>query len=299
MNRLRLWLRVLVTLVVIVAAVWLVWHGRDLAPQRPVVPPSTATEARDAAGTSSVVPSVQRPVRAPSAATAGPAAAASGIGTPPRALPEPGPGVKSPAAPQTSLVMEPARPFDSAFIRLGPLEVASLPEAVRFDYPMGSQNAALTYNAQPFRITRHLGDDLNGIGGENSDLGDAVFAAGTGRVVYAGVPGAGWGNMIILAHRVQEAGAPGGFAVYQTLYAHLEKSLVRPDQLVTRGEQIGTVGTAGGQYFAHLHFEVRAGPYVNPGVGYADTPLNRLSPEKFIDEHRGAPVDQLNQAPHP
>lgn len=192
----------------------------------------------------------------------------------------------------------PSHPFDAAFIRLSPLEIAALPEAVRFDYPMGSQNAALTYNAQPFRITRHLGDDLNGIGGENSDLGDPVFAAGAGKIAYSGVPGPGWGNMLILAHRVPETGAPGGFAVYQTVYAHLEKILVRPDQVVQRGDQLGTVGTANGQYLAHLHFEVRMGPYVNPSVGYADAPLNRMSPEKFINEHRGAPDDQLNPAPH-
>ena len=190
-----------------------------------------------------------------------------------------------------------ARPFDAAFIRLSPLEIASLPEAVRFDYPLGSQNAAMTYNAQPFRITRHLGDDLNGIGGENSDLGDPVFAAGAGRVVYSGVPGPGWGNMLILAHRVPQSDAPGGFAIYQTVYAHLEKTLVSPDQVVQRGDPIGTVGTANGQYLAHLHFEVRVGPYVNPSVGYADAPLNRISPEKFVTEHRGAPDDQLNPAP--
>lgn len=190
-------------------------------------------------------------------------------------------------------------PFDSAFIRLSPLEIVTLPEAVRFDFPLGSQNAALTYNAQPFRITRHLGDDLNGIGGENSDLGDPVFAAGAGKVVYSGVPGPGWGNMLILAHRVPEPDARGGHAIYQTVYAHLEEILVRPDQVVQRGDQIGTVGTANGQYLAHLHFEVRMGPYVNPSVGYADAPLNRLSPEKFINEHRGAPDDQLNPAPRP
>ena len=87
-----------------------------------------------------------------------------------------------------------AVPFDPAFHRLTPEEVVTLPLAVRFDMPLGSQHGALTYNARPFRISRHLGDDLNGIGGENSDLGDPVFAAGMGRVVYTGRPGSGWGK---------------------------------------------------------------------------------------------------------
>lgn len=191
------------------------------------------------------------------------------------------------------------KPFDPAFIRLSPAEIAMLPEAVRFDHPMGSPNAALTYNAQPFRVTRHLGDDVNGIGGMNSDLGDPVFAAGAGRVVYLGEPGKGWGNMIILAHRVSVAGQPGGFRVIQTVYAHLRDMTVRAGQAVQRGDQIGTVGTAGGLYLAHLHFEVREGPYVNPGQGYADTPMNRLSPERFLAEHRGAPDSQLHPPPRP
>jgi len=186
-------------------------------------------------------------------------------------------------------------PFDPAFARLSPAEVARLPLAVRFDAPMGTEHGAFTYNAQPFRLNRHLGDDLNGIGGLNSDLGDPVHASGLGRVVYAGVPGPGWGNMVILAHRVPEEG--GGTKVIQTVYAHLDQILVKPGQLVPRGEQIGTVGTAGGQYLAHLHFEVRQGPYVNPGVGYADAPLNRISPERFLSEHRGAAETLLNPPP--
>jgi hypothetical protein len=187
-------------------------------------------------------------------------------------------------------------PFDPAFKRMSSVEVARLPLAARFDAPMGSEHGALTYNAQPFRINRHLGDDLNGIGGLNSDLGDRVYASGFGRVVYAGVPGPGWGKMIILAHRMREAEKT---RVIQTVYAHLDQIFVKHGQVVQRGEKIGTVGTAGGQYLAHLHFEVREGPYVNPGVGYADAPMNRLSPERFLAQHRGASDDLLSPAPTP
>lgn len=103
--------------------------------------------------------------------------------------------------------------------------------------------------------------------------------------------------MIIVAHRVPDLEDPHQTRIYQTVYAHLDTFLVPAEALVQRGQKIGTVGTANGQYLAHLHFEVREGPYINPAQGYADTPLNRVSPERFIAERRGAPADQLNPAP--
>jgi|UniRef100_UPI0037838011 hypothetical protein len=187
------------------------------------------------------------------------------------------------------------KPLDPAFVRLTPRETATLPLATRFDMPLGSERGTFTYNARAFRIERHLGDDLNGIGGENSDLGDPVYAAGAGRVVYAGNPGPGWGKMILIAHRLPEGDELG--PVVQTMYAHLESMKVRTGQVVQRGDPIGTLGTGDGAYLAHLHFEVRAGPYVNPGQGYADTVLNRVSPETFIRARHGAYAAVLNPAP--
>lgn len=187
------------------------------------------------------------------------------------------------------------KPLDPAFQRLTPREVATLPLATRFDMPLGSEHGVFTYNARAFRIERHLGDDLNGIGGENSDLGDPVFAAGAGRVVYAGIPAASWGRMVIIAHRLPDGDELG--PVVQTMHAHLESIRVRTGQVVQRGELIGTVGTAASAKLAHLHFEVRVGPYVNPGQGYADTALNRVAPEQFVFARRGAEAEVLNAAP--
>ncbi len=191
------------------------------------------------------------------------------------------------------------KPLDPAFHRLSAREIAALPLAVRFDQPLGSEHGALTYNANPFRMSRHLGDDLNGIGGQNSDLGDSVYAAGAGRVVFAKEAGPGWGKMVILAHRVPVAPDSQEWKVWQTVYAHLERIEVRLGERVVRGQPIGSVGTADGLYLAHLHFEVREGPFINPGVGYADVPMNRVSPERFLFQHRGAAVDLLNPPPRP
>ena len=84
---------------------------------------------------------------------------------------------------------------DPAFRLPSSLELASLPTAVCFDFPLGSENGAMTYNAQPFTKNHHLGDDLNGIGGEDSDLGDPIYAVADGRVLLARDGGPGWGRL--------------------------------------------------------------------------------------------------------
>jgi hypothetical protein len=75
-----------------------------------------------------------------------------------------------------------------------PFELASLPTAARFDFPLGSENGAMAYNAQRFTENHHLGDDLNGIGGEDSDLGDPIYAVADGLVLLARDGGSGLGE---------------------------------------------------------------------------------------------------------
>jgi murein DD-endopeptidase MepM/ murein hydrolase activator NlpD len=185
------------------------------------------------------------------------------------------------------------RRFALALDLPSPIELASLPTVARFDFPIGTEHGVLSYDAQPFTANNHLGDDLNGIGGENSDLGDPVFAVADGRVLFAREGGPGWGNIVIVLHAYRE----GGIRTYvQSYYAHLERILVRPGGLVRRGQQIATVGTGGGKYLAHLHFEMRE--FVTPfvGAGYRQDTRGWLNPSKFLREHRGAPDEDVGRA---
>jgi hypothetical protein len=171
---------------------------------------------------------------------------------------------------------------DMRFHMLSAWQVNQIPKISRMDTPMGSENGALVYNAQPFwdmneqRGGYHTGDDLNGIGGMNTDLGDPIYAAADGLVVYSGEPSPGWGEIIILAHR-----GPNDEPL-QSMYAHLEQAKVALGSLVARGETIGTVGTANGYYPAHLHFEIRQSDGAEIGRGYLNRFLNHLDPSSVI-----------------
>lgn len=192
----------------------------------------------------------------------------------------------------SDLDLEEPAPFDSAFLLVRPIDQVRAPRVARFDSPMGSEHAALTYNAQPFLISRHLGDDVNGIGGQDSDLGDPVYAVADGHIGYAGWASAGWGNVIAVVHR-----APNDGRVVQSFYGHLKTMRVPVGQLVRRGEVLGTVGKGDGRYLAHLHFEMRDFTSLSAGAGYADLAQGRLSGEKFLADHRGAPDDWLSRSP--
>lgn len=170
--------------------------------------------------------------------------------------------------------------------------LAGLPTAARFDFPIGSENGAFAYNAQRFTENRHLGDDLNGIGGENSDLGDPIFAVADGRVLFAGEAGPGWGKVLILLHAYEEDGTR---KFVESYYGHVETILVPPKQKVARGEQIATIGTADGRYWAHLHFEMRefTTPFIGPG--YRDNTRGWIDPTAFIASHRGASDDDVGR----
>lgn len=168
-----------------------------------------------------------------------------------------------------------------------PLELARTPRVSRLSAPLGSENGALTYNARPFGEVNHLGDDLNGIGGENSDRGDPVYAIGDGIVIYAAAASEGWGNVIILQHRLPEG------RLFQSFYGHLDAVRVALHDSVHRGQIIGSVGDAAGKYLAHLHFEIRDSIATGAGIGYHPLPLDRENPAKFMAEHQNRAARDL------
>ncbi len=187
--------------------------------------------------------------------------------------------------------------IDHRFHFLSAWDTAQIPKATRFDPALGTEHGGLTYNAQKFwemnerRGGHHTGDDLNGIGGMNTDLGDPIFATADGLVIYAGEPSPGWGKTVVIAHLAAD-GRP-----LQSMYAHLHRVDVARGSLVARGGQVGLVGTANGYYPAHLHFEMRTGDGVDIGAGYVMYPLNRLDPAATVAMLRNAGVEELSPAP--
>ena len=187
------------------------------------------------------------------------------------------------------------RKFDPRLMMVSPIDLVSLPTANRFDFPLGTEHGAMAYNAQPFTRNLHLGDDLNGIGGENSDLGDPVFAVADGKVLAARDGGEGWGNIIIILHAYRDKGVR---KYVQSFYGHVQSILVVPGQQVRRGDRIAIVGTGAGKYLAHLHFEMRE--FVTPflGAGYRKDTRGWLDPSAFVRAHRGAPDEDVGRPTH-
>jgi murein DD-endopeptidase MepM/ murein hydrolase activator NlpD len=88
--------------------------------------------------------------------------------------------------------------------------------------------------------------------------GTAVTAAGHGCVAFAGWNPSGYGNLVIIRHRL-------GMASW---YAHLSRISVRRGACIAAGTLIGAVGATGRATGPHLHFELRLrGAALNPLSG--------------------------------
>ena len=83
----------------------------------------------------------------------------------------------------------------------------------------------------------------------------------------------GYGNYVVIDH---------GYG-YKTLYAHMQKYIVKKAQKVKRGEIIGYVGNTGTSVAPHLHYEVhKNGRKIDP-VNFYYNDLNPEEYEKMLD----------------
>jgi murein DD-endopeptidase MepM/ murein hydrolase activator NlpD len=104
----------------------------------------------------------------------------------------------------------------------------------------------------PREAGRHPGIDYA------APAGALVRAAGRGCVASAGYDSGGYGNLIVIAHRM-------GMTSW---YGHLSSIGVRPGTCVVAGTPIGRVGSTGFSTGPHLHFELRLrGAAVPPRFG--------------------------------
>jgi len=149
-----------------------------------------------------------------------------------------------------------------------------------FDMPVGKPDAEGYYRSRGLIVGRHMGDDWNGNGGGNTDLGAPVYATAHGVVVYAKDARMGWGKLVIIRHAYWENAR---WNYVDSLYAHLHQIFVREGQQMRRGQLVGSIGTNRGMYTAHLHFEIRKNLRIGINQGsYRKDLSNYYKPHDFI-----------------
>ncbi len=153
-----------------------------------------------------------------------------------------------------------------------------------FDFPVGKPDGEGYYKARGFRPNGHLGEDWNGMGGGNTDLGDPIHSIAHGYVVFARDVRLGWGNVVIVRHTYFESGK---LQTIDSLYGHLDRITVKEGQQVLRGQLVGAMGTNRGMYPAHLHLEIRKNLFIGMNrSAFKRDFSNYFAPTNFISPHR-------------
>lgn len=122
---------------------------------------------------------------------------------------------------------------------------------------------------------------------------DTIYAAFDGKVRLTSYDRNGYGNYVILRH-------PNGL---ETVYGHLNKTLVKPDDTVRAGTPIALGGSTGRSTGPHLHFETRFMGYaINPAAIFdfvnqtTHTDTYAFSKSTYTQGRNYAPANSLAQA---
>lgn len=178
-----------------------------------------------------------------------------------------------------------------------------------FDFPVGDKDANGSYTdpdgkthvgwylatkcGEVYDLGIHTGDDWNGKGGGNTDLGQPVYATASGKVLFADECPSPWGNVVMIEHRYYENGA---IKTVYSQYSHLKEILIKKGQRVKRRQKIGSIGRGNyNEYPAHLHFEIRNEKMKDYPVDYWPSTHKKTvawvnehyeQPSEFVKEHR-------------
>jgi murein DD-endopeptidase MepM/ murein hydrolase activator NlpD len=133
------------------------------------------------------------------------------------------------------------------------------PETIRSLHGGGGSQGTPSAPSGPVRFLRPVAGPMgDGFGVNRGDHlhtgidfpvpeGTPVGAAGVGAVIFAGYNTGGYGNLVVIQHRLG----------YTSWYAHLSSIAASVGQEVDGGTRIGYVGSTGHSTGPHLHFEVR------------------------------------------
>lgn len=175
-----------------------------------------------------------------------------------------------------------------------------------FDFPVGNPDGKGIYKdsstgklyngwyvatkfTEEYSLGIHPGEDWNGSGGNNTDLGQEVYAVANGRVVFAENCGELWGNVVIIEHTFYENDEKRKI---RSLYAHLQEIKIEKGKDVKRRQVIATVGQDPEKLFdAHLHLELRWDETLPPTYWASSNGKD----QKWVREHYAEPTDFIRK----
>lgn len=128
-----------------------------------------------------------------------------------------------------------------------------------FEVPIRSNQVNSRFGKR--MLGNHKGVDLK------ANLNDTIYAAFDGKVRVSRYDPRGYGNFVVVRH----------YNGLETVYGHLTKAIVRPNEYVKAGQPIGFAGSTGRSTGVHLHFETR----------FCGIPIN---PERMVSFEIGEPI---------
>ena len=130
----------------------------------------------------------------------------------------------------------------------------------RSNWGVGTLQREMTYGERAGGF--HSGYDI----GSGGLTGLKIYATQDGTVEWSGYKSGGIGNCVYIKH---------DDGVYWSNYMHLDSMSVSVGDKVTAGQQIGIMGSSGGDYAIHLHFELSPDGNFHSGG-------NTVNPESYL-----------------